>query len=136
MTPNDANQILQDNFAEWVLALKPNVIDIGPSGAVLEIPITPAIARVGGIVSGQALATLADTAMVFACLGHLGKLELVSTVTLDNQFLRPARGRHVRAKAEVTKAGRAMMFTRATLVALPDKKDVAFATATFARPVS
>ncbi len=134
MTPEEANAILAENFADWVRALAPEITQIGESGATLEIPVTPAIARVGGIVSGQALATLADTAMVFACIGHLGRLELVSTVTLDTQFLRPAAGDLVRARAEVTRAGRAMIFARCELISLPAAKPVALATATFARP--
>lgn len=134
MTPEKAQLILQENFADWVRALDLRVTSIGPDHAVLEIPVTPAIARVGGIVSGQALATLADTAMVFACIGHFGKLELVSTVTLDTQFLRPATGEKIAATAKVIRAGRAMVFAQATLTSLPSEKDVAFATATFARP--
>lgn len=134
MTPQDAQLILNENFADWVRALSPQVIEIGEDHTALDIPVTPSIARVGGIVSGQALAALADTAMVFACIGHLGQLELVTTVTLDTQFLRPATGDTIRATAKVTKAGRGMIFARATLTALPGGKDVAFATATFARP--
>lgn len=64
---DQAQRLLEENFADWVQALSPKVVQIGPEGAVLEIPVTPAIARVGGIVCGQALATLADTSMVFAC---------------------------------------------------------------------
>ena len=134
MDVTTANQILADNFADWVRALEPRVTEIGPERAILDIPVTPAIARVGGIVSGQALTTLADTAMVFASIGQAGALELVTTVTLDTQFLRPARGDTIRAVAEVTKSGRSMIFTRCTLSALPAGKDVALATATFARP--
>ena len=134
MDVTKANQILQDNFADWVRALEPQVVEINVERAALTIPVTPAIARIGGIVSGQALATLADTSMVFACIGHLGQLELVSTVTLDTQFLRPARGDQIVATAEVTRAGRAMMFTRCTLTSEPGGKPVAIATATFARP--
>lgn len=136
MTPETAQQILDENFADWVRALEISVTQIGPEAAVLRIPVTEAIARVGGIVSGQALATLADTAMVFACFGHLGKLEYVSTVTLDTQFLRPAKGEAIEATAEVTRAGRSTIFTRATLREDPSGKDVAIATATFARPPS
>lgn len=99
----------------------------------MEIPITEDINRIGGIVSGQALAALADTAMVFACFGHLDAVEPVGTVTLDTQFLRPATGDSVRAEAEVTRAGKAMIFARATLIAEPSGKPVALATATFAR---
>ena len=134
MTPTDAQAILDAYFAAWVQALQPKVTAIDTEQATLEIPLTPDVTRVGGIICGQALATLADTAMVFACIGHLQKLELVSTVTLDTQFLRPGSGDSIVAEARVTRAGKAMIFAQCTLTALPANKPVALATATFARP--
>lgn len=133
MTPETAQIILDQNFAHWVRALRPRVSEITAERTVLTIPITDEINRVGGIVSGQALAALADTAMVFACFGHLDAVEPVGTVTLDTQFLRPASGDSIRAEAEVTRAGKSMIFTRCTLIAQPSGKPVALATATFAR---
>ncbi|MEM8579513.1 MAG: PaaI family thioesterase [Pseudomonadota bacterium] len=133
MTRDDAAAFLNTAFAPWVLALGPEVTGFGVEGAALTIPITPDIARAGGIVSGQTMATLADTAMVLACVGHLGKIEPISTVTLDTQFLRPGAGDTLIAEAEVTRAGRAMIFARCSLRTEPSDKTVALATATFAR---
>ena len=133
MTPEHAHTILDQSFAPWIKALDISIPEIGPEGATLRIPITDQINRIGGIVSGQTLAALADTAMVFACFGHLGAPEPAGTVTLDTQFLRPASGDSIEAVAEVTRAGRSMVFTRCTLTALPVGKPVALTTATFAR---
>jgi uncharacterized protein (TIGR00369 family) len=133
MTPHTAQTFLDENFAPWVLALKPTVTDVTRDQTTLSIPITDDLNRTGGIVSGQALTALADTAMVLACGGHLGEMVPVGTVTLDTQFLRPATGDTIRAEAQVTRAGRAMIFTRCTLIAEPSGKPVAMATATFAR---
>ena len=133
MTPQTAQSFLEENFAPWVLALSPTVTEIGPARTTLTIPITADLNRTGGIVSGQALTALADTAMVLACIGHLDEMVPVGTVTLDTQFLRPASGDSITATAEVTRAGRSMIFTRCTLTALPGDKPVALATATFAR---
>lgn len=133
MTPETAQTLLEQSFAPWVRALEITVEEIGPEGATLTIPVGAQINRIGNIVSGQALAALADTAMVFACFGHLGAPEPVGTVTLDTQFLRPGSGERIRAEAEVTRAGRSMIFARCRLIALPSGKDVALATATFAR---
>lgn len=135
MTPDKAQAILDDNFAPWVLALEPRVKRISAANAVLEIPITDQITRMGDIVSGQTIATLADTAMVFACFGHLDAVEMVATVTLDTQFLSAGSGRLLRATASVTREGRAMIFTRCVLSTWPNGKEVAHATATFARPL-
>ena len=133
MTPEIAQKVLDEMFAPWIKALQPRITAINANGVTMVIPATDEINRVGDIVCGQALAALADTAMVFACFGHLGKLEPVGTVTLDTQFLRPASGDIIRAEAEVTRAGKSMMFTRCRLIADPVGKDVALATATFAR---
>lgn len=133
MDIDTAQGFLNENFAPWVLALSPKVIEIGQSGAVLEIPISAQIARVGGIVSGQSLAALADTAMVIACGATAGEMVPVATVTLDTQFLRPASGERIVARAEVTRMGRSMVFTRCELTAEPGGKPVALATATMAR---
>lgn len=131
LTPTDAQAWLASDFAPWVQALNLSVTAVTPTGAVLEMPVTPALARVGGIVCGQALAAMADTAMVIACAGHFGAPRPVGTVTLDTQFLRPGSGSHIRCAAEIVRAGRALIFARATMVALPDGKPVATATATF-----
>ncbi|MEZ5714035.1 MAG: PaaI family thioesterase [Paracoccaceae bacterium] len=134
LTPTEAQRFLEDNFADWVRALDLTVTAIGPEGATLTMPITPALARVGGILSGQALAAMADTAMVFACAGHLGAFEPVATTNLDTQFLRPGTGDSVRCAAEVVRAGKALIFARATLVAEPSGKACATANATFFLP--
>jgi acyl-coenzyme A thioesterase PaaI-like protein len=133
ITPAEAQVFLEENFAPWVLALAPKVTRIDEAGATLQIPITEAIQRAGGIVSGQTLATLADTAMVIGCGGAVGALIPVGTVTLDTHFLRPASGERIEAVAEITRAGRGMIFARCVLTALPGGKPVATATATFAR---
>ncbi|SPF81904.1 PaaI family thioesterase [Pseudoprimorskyibacter insulae] len=129
-----ANAALEDNFASWVKALRPKVTEIGPDAAVLEIPITEDIARVGGIVSGQALSALADTAMVFACAGHLGEFTPVATTNLETRFLRPGTGDTIRCTARVIRGGKALIFAEATLTALPADKPVAQASATFFKP--
>ena len=134
ITTADAQTILTENFAPWVKALDLTVDAISPTGATLSMPITADLARVGGIVSGQALAAMADTAMVFAAIGHLGAPVPVATTNLDVQFLRPGVGARIRCDAEIVRAGKALLFARATLSALPDDKPVATATATFYKP--
>ncbi|MDV4143759.1 PaaI family thioesterase [Shimia sp. FJ5] len=134
MTPAQAQTILGEYFAPWVRALDLTIDEISPSGATLSMPITPELARFGGIVSGQALAAMADTAMVFAAIGHFQAPAPVATTNLDLQFLRPGKGERIRCDAEIVRAGKALLFTRATMVALPDDKPVATATATFYNP--
>jgi uncharacterized protein (TIGR00369 family) len=134
MDIDTANSWIEANFADWVRALEPRVDKMACTGAVLTIPVTDAITRVGGIVSGQALATLADTAMVIACAGYFREFRPVATTNLDLQFLRPASGARISCTATIVRAGKALIFTRAVLTAEPSGKEVATATATFAVP--
>ena len=134
MDTDTANTWLADNFADWVLALEPRVDSMACTGVVLSIPVREKIARVGGIVSGQALATLADTAMVIACARHFREFRPVATINLDVQFLRPAVGARVSCAAALVRPGKSLIFARAVLTVEPAGKDVATATATFAIP--
>lgn len=134
ITPAQAQAFLHEHFAPWVKALNLTITRIDPAGATLSMPITPDLARVGNILSGQALAAMADTSMVFACAGHMGAFRPVATTTLDTQFLRPGTGERVRCEAEIVRAGKALIFARATMIAEPSEKPVATATATFFVP--
>ena len=115
-------------------ALDLTVDEAGPERAVLSMPISAQITRIGGIVCGQALATMADTAMVIATAGHYGHPRPVATTNLDTQFLRPGSGARVRCVARVRRAGKAMLFAQADMSALPDDRLIASATATFFVP--
>lgn len=117
-----------------MLELSPRVTQCGENGVTVDVPLTNAIARVAGDVSGLARDTLTDTVMVRAVGANLGRLIPVATITLDTQFLRPGSSGAVRAEAQVLQAGRSMIFARCTLLAVPSAKPIAHATATFAVP--
>lgn len=134
LDPAKAQALLEENFAPWVCDLSPTVTRIDADAAVLEIPVTTAIARVGGITCGQALATLADTAMVFACAGRLAEFRPVATTNLETRFLAAAKGKRIRCTARVLRAGRNLIFAEALLISLPDDRPVAAASATFFLP--
>lgn len=134
-TPDQAQAFLASSFAPWVQALNLRVEAVSPEGhAVLSMPITDDVARIGGIVCGQALATLADTAMVLSTAAHFGAPRDVATTNLDTQFLSAGRGERIRCTARITRAGRSLIFAQAELVALPDGRPVASASATFFVP--
>ena len=131
MTPDIAEKILEENFADWVKALDLSVLEISPENALIRMPLGDHLARVGGIVSGQALAALADTSMVLATIAHAGIFKPFATTDLHTQFLRPGVGTAILCKAEVVKAGRALVFARAEMTEEDSGKAIATATATF-----
>ncbi|MFC4214068.1 PaaI family thioesterase [Pseudophaeobacter arcticus] len=134
MTVKDAQALLEGNFAEWVRALDLTVTEFSAKAAVLHMPLAPHLARVGGIVSGQALAALADTAMVLAAVAHAGEMRMFATSDLHTQFLRPGVGSAILCRAEVVRAGKALVFARAEMHEETSGKLISTATATFYAP--
>lgn len=134
MTPADADAILAEHFAPWVLALNISTVEITETHALTRMALTDQIARIGGIVSGQALAAMADTSMVLAVAGHHGAFKPVATTNLDTQFLRPGVGTAILCQAEIVRAGKALIFARATMTEATSGKAVATATATYYVP--
>lgn len=134
MTPQDLDRLLQENFADWVRALDPEVIEASPDHVLVRMPLTDKLARVGGIVSGQALAALADTTMVLSAVAHAGAFKPFATTDLHTQFLRPGAGSAILCRAHVVRAGKALVFAQAEMSEETSGKLVATATATFFAP--
>lgn len=134
MTPEEARQILTENFAEWVRALDLTFVAVDRDHVLIRMPLAGHLARVGGMVSGQALAALADTAMVFAAIAHTGTFKPFATTDLHTRFLRPGVGSAILCRAEVVRAGKALVFARAEMTEQDSGKIVSTATATFYTP--
>ncbi len=99
MTTAEADKILTDNFAPWVLELGLTVEGLDEHRAILRLPWSPRLAREGGALSGQALMAAADTA----------------TVQQSTTFQRAVSGSDVLIEAVVTKSGRRMAFADITM---------------------
>ncbi|MFG2616322.1 PaaI family thioesterase [Streptomyces sp. NPDC048507] len=115
LTPAEADTILHDNFAPWVLALGLTVEETGERHAVLRLPWSDALARDGGGLSGQALMAAADTATVIAISSARGGYGPMTTVQQSTSFQRPVSGTDVLVDVRVTKLGKRMAFADVTL---------------------
>ncbi len=111
-----AADILSRNFAQWVLDLCMEVRETTAGSATLVMPFDEKLHRTGGIVSGQALMALADTAMVISLCSALGEFRPVATVDITTTFMRPATNTAVIAEATVLRLGRTMGFGQARLL--------------------
>ena len=131
MTPLFLTHSLAEGFADWVQALDLTVTEASPEETTLRMPLTPNLARMGGIVSGQALAALADTSMVLATFAHNGGVRALAPTDLHTQFLRPGVGTAILCRASVVRAGKSLVFTRAEMSEEDSGKLVATATASF-----
>lgn len=115
LTPAEADTILADNFAPWVLALGLSVQETGERHAVLRLPWSDALARDGGGLSGQALMAAADTATVIAISAARGGYGPMTTVQQSTSFQRPVVGADVLIHVRVTKLGKRMAFADITM---------------------
>jgi len=127
-----AQQILADNFAAWVQDLGLSVESTGSGAAVLRMPFSERLVRVGGTISGQALMSAADTAMVIALSGSFGAFKPGTTVSLNVTFMRPVVQQDVLVDARVIRLGKTLAFGEITLRGAKDDKVAAHATTTYA----
>lgn len=131
-----AKRLLADVFAPWVQELSLDVERIdkaGPEpGAVLRMKFSPRLCREGGVICGQALMSLADTAMVFAVAAAAGGYRPMTTVDQTAHFLKPAANSDVLADARIVRMGRSMAFGRVTLSGIADNKPVAMVSSAYA----
>ena len=129
----DAEQILRDYFAAWVRELNLEIRDVSQAGATLRMPFDEKLHRVGGIVSGQALMALADTAMVIALCAAKGSFLPVTTVDMTTTFMRPVVNAGVLAESVILRHGRTMAFCQTRLLLdSPQMQLVANAVGTYA----
>ena len=139
----EARRVLGDVFAPWVqdLGLSISGIECAPPpgaandwqpGAILRMAFSERLCRHGGIVCGQALMALADTAMVIAVLAANRGYRPMTTVDQTTHFMRAVTESDVLADARVVRLGRTMSFGRVTLSSATDNKPVAIVSSAFA----
>lgn len=132
LQPAQAEAILRDNFAPWVLDLGLTVEDLGERHATLRLPWSDRLAREGGALCGQAMMTAADTTTVIALSAAMGGFGPMTTVQQSTSFQRPVAGKDVLVRAAVTKLGRTLAFTEVTLTADGESAPAAHATTVYA----
>jgi uncharacterized protein (TIGR00369 family) len=140
---DEARRVLGDVFAPWVrdLGLSIERLETSPPagaapdwqpGATLRMAFSERLCRSGGIVCGQALMALADTAMVIAILAANRGFRPMTTVDQTTHFLKAVASSDVLADARVVRLGRTMSFGRVTLLAASDSRPVAMVSSAFA----
>jgi uncharacterized protein (TIGR00369 family) len=127
-----AERMLTDVSAPWVQDLNLSVASLDKEGAVLRMRFSEKLCRDNGVICGQALMSLADTAMVFAVSSAGGAYRPMTTVDQTMHFLRPAANADVLADAKVVRLGRTMAFGSVTLTTDGDTRPVAMAQLAYA----
>ncbi len=117
-----AERLLQEVFAPWLQDLDLAVERIDGDGAILRMPFSDRLCRDNGVVCGQALMSLADTAMVFAVAAASGGYRPMTTIDQTTHFLCPIAKANVLAEARVTRLGRSVAFGRVEITAEGDTR--------------
>ena len=129
---NAAAELLGTVFAAWVQALDLSIETIGQSGATLRMRFSEKLCRDNGVVCGQAMMALADTAMVFAVSAAAGEYLAMTTVDQTIHFLRPAVRSDLIAEARVIRLGRTMAYGSIAISTENDPRPVAMAQTAYA----
>ncbi|MFM6985109.1 MAG: PaaI family thioesterase [Hydrogenophaga sp.] len=132
VNPETLQNCLAEWFAPWVQDLGLRVESMADGEATLCLPFDERLARVGGMVCGQALMAAADTAMVLAIVTRLGTRRPMTTVQLNTSFLKPLAGQDARVTARVVRAGKSLVFGEIDIVATGDGQSVCRASTTYA----
>ncbi|MDM7942730.1 MAG: PaaI family thioesterase [Hydrogenophaga sp.] len=119
-------------FAPWVQALGLQVESFADGVVTLRLPQNDQLARVGGMLCGQAMMSAADTAMVLAIVTQLGDQRPMTTVQLNTSFLKPLSGQDARVTARVVRAGKNLVFGEIDIAGATDGRSVCRASTTYA----
>jgi uncharacterized protein (TIGR00369 family) len=137
-----AGRLLTDVFAPWVqeLGLLVEAVESGrppgappdwAPGAIVRLPFTSKVRRDGGVLCGQALMALADTAMVIACSAAWNGYRPMTTIDQTTHFLRPVNF-DVVADARVVRIGRTTSFGRVSIMSASDRRAVGMVSSAYA----
>ena len=123
---------LAEYFAPWVqeLGLVPETSDA--DSVTLRLPRSDRLARVGGMLCGQAMMAAADSAMVLALINQFGEFRPCTTVQMNSSFLKPLSNQDALVQARVLRAGKTMAFGEIDIRGADDGKSVCRASVTYA----
>lgn len=123
---------LADFFAPWIQALGLKVEGFDADSVTLRLPQSEQLARVGGMVCGQALMAAADTAVALALVNHFGQFRPCTTVQMNTSFLKPLSAQDALVQARIVRAGKSIAFGEVDIRGASDGKSVSRASATYA----
>ena len=124
-----------NTFAPWVADLGLELVETGPKRARLRLPVNERLQLRGGpgvgVICGQAIAAVADTACVLALTGANGRFRNCTTTDMSVRFARPLGSGNADVVVDIESNGRKLAVCRVTLRSAGSDKTAALATATF-----
>jgi uncharacterized protein (TIGR00369 family) len=132
LSAEQANAILAEIFAPWVMASGITTEAVGADTATLRIPFSDELCRSGGNLCGQALVTGTDTAMVIALAAANGGFKPCTTVDLTINYMRPIIKADALLEAKMMRLGKTLAFCTCEVREAGGGKIAAFSTGTYA----
>ena len=126
-----AESLLREKFAPWIQDLNIEFDMLADGQAILRVPVSMKLNREGGTICGQAIMSVADTAMVFAISSALDSFAPMTTVSQSSSFLRPAADKDLIAHASIKKLGRTIVYGEINVYTDSPDKSVAHITSTY-----
>jgi uncharacterized protein (TIGR00369 family) len=111
----EAQHVLDTVMTPWIDELGMVVEELTDEGAIVRLPWHERLARDGGLITGQALMSFADAAMVVVIASAIGEFRKMATIDMTTTFLAPAYNTDVIARGEVLRRGKRMVFGRIDL---------------------
>jgi uncharacterized protein (TIGR00369 family) len=127
-----ATTLLNTAFAQWVQDLDLSIESIDVESAVLRMKFSEKLCRDNGVICGQSLMGLADTAMVIAICAAAGEYFPMTTVDQTTHFMRPALRADLLADARVVRMGKTMAYGNVSIRTDNDQRPVAMAQTAYA----
>ncbi|MDJ0824035.1 MAG: PaaI family thioesterase [Rhodobacter sp.] len=133
--PDEAAALVAKTFAPWVAEIGLCLVEATPKRSRLHLPRNDRLLLRGGpgigVLCGQAIAAVADTACVLALTGANGRFRNCTTVDMSVRFIRPLADAATDVTVDIESNGRKLAVCRVTLAAEGSTKTAALATATF-----
>lgn len=127
----EAQRVLDTVMTPWIDELGMVVEALTENGAVVRLPWHERLTRDGGLVTGQALLSFADAAMVVVISSAIGGFRRMATVDMTTSFLAPAFDTDIIARGEVIRRGKRTVFGRIDLEAADTGEAVALVQTTW-----
>jgi len=100
------NALIQGAFPHAPREGMPRTTVVEPGRVRMLMPYREGLLRPGGVISGPALMSLADSAAYALVLSHIGPQLMAVTSQLNMSFLRGAQPGDLHAEAEMLRLGR------------------------------
>jgi len=112
---DEAEQMLAEVFAPWVVDLGLKPLGFDETGGRFLLPANDRLVHVGGVICGQAAASAADTCAVVALAAVNGRFRYCSTVDLSAKFMRPLPPGDAEIRVTVLSNGKRMAYAQADI---------------------